>query len=79
MIQRRSLLAGLGALLAAPAIIRAPGLLMPVKPPPIVMGVDFGRDAGTLIFFSTPPGPEGGVFWRAWMDGCTAVVFDDAY
>ena len=29
MMQRRGLLAGLGALLAAPAIIRTPGLLMP--------------------------------------------------
>lgn len=28
---RRSILAGIGALLAAPAIIRTPGLLMPVK------------------------------------------------
>lgn len=34
-IQRRNLLAGLGALLAAPAIIRTPGLLMPVKAAPI--------------------------------------------
>ena len=32
MIQRRGLLAGLGALLAAPAIIRTPGLLMSVRP-----------------------------------------------
>lgn len=31
MIQRRGLLAGLGALLAAPAIIRTPGLLMPTS------------------------------------------------
>lgn len=31
MIQRRGFLAGLGALLAAPAIIRTPGLIMPVK------------------------------------------------
>ena len=69
MIPRRGLLAGLGALLAAPAIIRPPGLLMPVKPPPIVMGMDFGREAaGTLVFFSNPPGPEGGVFWQAWID-----------
>jgi hypothetical protein len=43
MIQRRGLLAGLGALLAAPAIIRTPGLLMPVKPPLVVVtGVDWG-------------------------------------
>lgn len=33
MIQRRGLLAGLGVLLAAPAIIRTPGLLMPVVRP----------------------------------------------
>lgn len=33
MLQRRGLLAGLGALLAAPAIIRTPGLLMPVRVP----------------------------------------------
>lgn len=32
MIPRRGLLAGLGALLAAPAIIRTPGLLMSVRP-----------------------------------------------
>ena len=32
MIRRRSFLAGFGALLAAPAVIRTPGLLMPVKP-----------------------------------------------
>ena len=32
MIQRRGFLAGIGALLAAPAIIRTPGLLMPVRP-----------------------------------------------
>lgn len=31
MIQRRGFLAGLAAALAAPAIIRTPGLLMPVK------------------------------------------------
>ena len=33
MLQRRSLLAGLGLVLAAPAIIRTPGLLMPVRRP----------------------------------------------
>jgi hypothetical protein len=32
MIARRGFFGGLGALLAAPAIIRSPGLLMPVKP-----------------------------------------------
>lgn len=31
MIQRRGFLAGVGAFFAAPAIIRTPGLLMPVK------------------------------------------------
>lgn len=42
MIPRRGLLAGLGALLAAPAIIRTPGLLMPVRPTlgPLWFGVD---------------------------------------
>lgn len=31
---RRSFIAGLAAALAAPAIVRTPGLLMPVSPPP---------------------------------------------
>ncbi len=31
MIPRRAFLAGLGALVAAPAVIRTPGLLMPVR------------------------------------------------
>lgn len=49
MIPRRGLLAGLGALLAAPAIIRTPGLLMPVRPvlAPVLVGMDVGRDEGT--------------------------------
>ena len=34
MLARRGFLGGLGALLAAPAIIRTPGLLMPVKAVP---------------------------------------------
>lgn len=34
MISRRSILTGLLSTLAAPAIIRTPGLLMPVKPAP---------------------------------------------
>ena len=68
MIPRRGLLAGLGALLAAPAIIRTPGLLMPVRPVPLVMGVDLGRDEGTtLLFYPTPSGIEGSVFWRFYM------------
>jgi len=52
MIPRRGLLAGLGALLAAPAIIRTPGLLMPVRPPPLVVGVDLalpGRDFTSFV------------------------------
>jgi len=42
VIPRRGLLAGLGALLASPAIIRTPGLLMPVRPlrEPLWFGVD---------------------------------------
>jgi len=32
MLARRGFIAGLAAALAAPAVIRAPGLLMPVKP-----------------------------------------------
>ena len=42
MIRRRGFLAGLGVALAAPAIIRTPGLLMPVKPvrPVMVMTLD---------------------------------------
>ena len=70
MIQRRGLLAGLGALLAAPAIIRTPGLLMPVRPfrEPLLAAADFGRDEGTLLFFSTPSGAENGWMWRAWLE-----------
>jgi len=34
-MNRRGFIAGLGALLAAPAIIRTPGLLMPVKRLPV--------------------------------------------
>jgi hypothetical protein len=71
MLRRRGLLAGLGALLAAPAIIRTPGLLMPVRPvvePLALVGVGMGRDDGVLVFFSTPSGRENGVFWQAWMD-----------
>lgn len=47
MIQRRGFLAGLGALLAAPAIIRTPGLLMPVRPvlEPVWFGVDWASTA----------------------------------
>lgn len=70
MIQRRGFLAGLGALLAAPAIIRTPGLLMPVRPVVtlVLAGVDFGKDNETIVFCSTPSSMENGLFWRRWMD-----------
>ena len=54
ILSRRGFLAGLGAALAAPAVIRTPGLLMPVRsivpaieplllltPPPLVMEYEF--------------------------------------
>lgn len=67
MIQRRGLLAGLGALLAAPAIIRTPGLLMPVRPiERASVRLDFVGGGG-IVFLSTPNGLEGGEFWRRWM------------
>ncbi len=57
MIRRRSLIAGLGALFAAPAIIRTPGLLMKVKPV-ILAPEEFLRDyAGEPIFPAFPPIP----------------------
>ncbi len=37
-LRRRGFLAGLGLLVAAPAIIRTPGLLMPIKPQLILPG-----------------------------------------
>lgn len=67
MIQRRGFLTGLGALLAAPAIIRTPGLLMPVRPV-VVTATDLERDEGMSVFFSTPATSENGLFWRRWMD-----------
>lgn len=43
ILSRRGLLAGLGAAIAAPAIIRTPGLLMPVRRVPLDLGpVDVG-------------------------------------
>jgi hypothetical protein len=51
MIPRRGLLAGLGALLAAPAIIRTPGLLMPVRPP-LWIGVDIATGADRTMYWS---------------------------
>lgn len=43
MIARRNLLLGLGAFVAAPAVIRTPGLLMPVRPLPPVEPEDWIR------------------------------------
>lgn len=60
MTPRRGLLAGLGALLAAPAIIRTPGLLMPVRPvlaPPrqrLVITSITVHDGGLCSFTLTP-------------------------
>lgn len=52
MIHRRGFLTGLGALLAAPAIIRTPGLLMPVRPALVprydMIGDDFTPDSTLL-------------------------------
>jgi hypothetical protein len=48
MIQRRGFLAGLGALLAAPAVIRTPGLLMPVKRQLILWGDGIHDDTAAL-------------------------------
>jgi len=56
VLDRRGLLAGLGAMLAMPAIIRTPGLLMPVVRPllpvvdrhAIVIPLDRGTDDGLL-------------------------------
>jgi hypothetical protein len=42
-MNRRTLITGLVSLLAAPAIIRTPGLLMPIRPlDPLLVGVKFG-------------------------------------
>jgi hypothetical protein len=43
-MRRRGFFAGLGALLAAPAIIRTPGLLMPGKPVLVAASVEVGLD-----------------------------------
>jgi hypothetical protein len=42
-MNRRTLITGLVSLLAAPAIIRTPGLLMPIRPlDPLLVGPKFG-------------------------------------
>lgn len=57
MLRRRGLLVGLG-LLAAPAIIRTPGLLMPIKPVHLMSAEDAvarlmrGLDAQDNLFHS---------------------------
>ena len=48
-MQRRAFLAGLGALVAAPAVIRTPGLLMPVRAVPLVSYQEIMRDAVRLF------------------------------
>ena len=49
MLSRRGFLSGL---LAAPVIIRTPGLLMPIKPLPLSLGgtalLDLGRDVSIV-------------------------------
>ena len=52
MIHRRGFLAGVSALLFAPAIIRTPGLLMPVKPLPYRFSVWIGVDLATQPSYS---------------------------
>ena len=54
MIRRRSLIAGLGALLAAPAIIRTPGLLMKVKPLPVAPWLPMYAGESVLHFRGIP-------------------------
>lgn len=69
MIPRRGLLAGLGALLAAPAIIRTPGLLMPVRPlrEPLWFGVDWGTEPNPFIRYEQ-------VMTRAEFDATYALI-----
>lgn len=69
MLARRGLFAGLGALLAAPAIIRTPGLLMPVKAPLIItqdksLSYDPRFDAlvGDAVSVQLPTFPIGSFF-----------------
>lgn len=60
MIRRRGFIAGFASLLAAPAIIRSPGLLMPIKPlvlPAELPFQTFDWDAvadGSLVLPPTP-------------------------
>lgn len=78
MLRRRGLLAGLGALLAAPAIIRTPGLLMPVRPlrEPLWVGVDWASGPSTSVTWTAP---ASGVFEfkvHAVFDGKTVDITD---
>ena len=72
MLSRRGFFGGAFAVLAMPAIIRTPGLLMPVKPPLIIPSNDWNRYG----YRATPaeinkinrafwhsPRPEG---WEIW-------------
>lgn len=69
-MNRRGFIAGLGALLAAPAIIRTPGLLMPVKVQPVEemhMWSMFGN--GSVIL----PQSFIGTVWRVHNDGDVTI------
>ena len=57
MLNRRSFFAGTAALLAAPAIIRTPGLLMPVKKIPSPW-MSYGTGSGLVDLGDTPSFPH---------------------
>jgi hypothetical protein len=70
MIKRRSFLLGLGAI-AAPAIIRIPGLLMPIKPfrePFWVFGRDqYNEPASELVYIVDDLGQYRAVGRLCWL------------
>jgi hypothetical protein len=53
MINRRSLITGLAALIAAPAIVKADNL-MKVRTPTIISGIDFGSGDFTVNYITDP-------------------------
>ena len=61
MLRRRGLLAGIAAALAAPAIIRTPGLLMPVKVAPAGMAGPIGPTGTYTVGARRPWGTTGPV------------------
>lgn len=65
-LPRRSLLAGLGFTIAAPAIVRTPGLLMPVQPAKLDRRLRF---MGTN--FVGPVAPASPQFGDAYFDTST--------